>query len=146
MLIYNIAIAVHCRYLHLQIPIYICSHLANATAKPTATEISCGRSLFLYLLYSAIFVPSFIVTVPMSGTFALPLTEVSVKSSSIWASLPRSSRAVTVADRWLPTVESLFISTSWRGHLRLDYLEAVFAAVVKDAKRYISAIKHVADF
>lgn len=51
------------------------------------------------LFYSAIFVPSFIVTVPMSGTFALPLTEVSVKSSSIWASLPRSSRAVTVADR-----------------------------------------------
>lgn len=57
------------------------------------------RSVAAFLLYSAIFVPSFIVTVPMSGTFALPLTEVSVKSSSIWASLPRSSCAVTVADR-----------------------------------------------
>ena len=33
-----------------------------------------------------------------------------------------------------------------RGHLRLDYLESVFPAVVKDAKRYIAVIKHVADF
>lgn len=32
------------------------------------------RSVAVFLFYSDIFVPSFIVTVPMSGTFALPLT------------------------------------------------------------------------
>ena len=99
--------------IYIRNPIYICVHLANALEKPTATEIRCGSvaafALFGYLR------ASFIVTVPMSGTFALPLTEVSVKSSSIWASLPRSSRAVTVADRWLPTVESSLYFNFRRG-------------------------------
>ena len=35
-------------------PIYICVHLANAITKPTATEISCGRSLFFcFILLSS---------------------------------------------------------------------------------------------
>ena len=89
------------------------------------------------LFYSAIFVPSFIVTVPMSGTFALPLTE-GVSAAQFTR---RDGRGQVVADGR----KSLYFNFR-RGHLRLDYLEAVFAAVVKDAKRYISAIKHVADF
>ena len=76
----------------------------------------------------------------MSGTFALPLTEVSVKFSAAQFTR-RDGRGQVVADGR----KSLYFNFR-RGHLRLDYLEAVFAAVVKDAKRYISAIKHVADF
>ena len=100
--------------------LYVLISYTQLQNRPQRKFAAVGRC---FLLYSAIFVPSFIITVPMSGTFALPLTEVSVKSSSIWASLPRSSRAVTV-----------------------DYLESVFPAVVKNAKRDVAVIKHVADF